>query len=310
MHFLEAGCSTLSSTRGLPATSVQISSAKSSEAKDGLETELIDVDEPDDDKVKKHITKLVYQVLEPLTLTYRAVVAAIQHRTATPTPIPYPYGLAAYKFVLKPPALNVSEEAVEEFKTKFLDTFATGTSPQHREAAVAFFERANVQTSSVNRSHVHAEASLMGVACASLSKGGSRPENSPALEQVAKLLSVGVNKRCCFCCSMLADFLAKQSGDTVYPTFTFHSTFDLPEPGGIHTTIQPWAAPHIGIPLDALREMRTQLLEILYCAAFPGLSLTDTDSLVDAPDHPLTADGMAEQDLQIAAMLQRSNLED
>ncbi|KZV77300.1 hypothetical protein PENSPDRAFT_747041 [Peniophora sp. CONT] len=218
--------------------------------------------EPDDDKEAVEASQQhVVRYFKTLTTQYEAVDNLVRRGAVGTTP----NKLTTYMFNIAPPILNVVDADISRFKADFLNMFEHSTL-EDGVAARRFLAKARCKAGQVNNmTAVHAEASLMGLACASVFHFDPRPDDEQLKlaaavfsMDTAQAIPVGVSKKCCLCCSMLAGLLAKRGTETVHPRFV------LP---GTHATIYPWAAPYIGVPLDVLQDIRTQLLQILYGVA-------------------------------------------
>ncbi|VDB91680.1 unnamed protein product [Peniophora sp. CBMAI 1063] len=250
--------------RGMAKRSRMSDLSKSTEEAD--EAEDVGEYEPDDDmEAAEDSRQHVIRYLKTLTAAYSAVTHLVW-RAAQRGQVP----LATYRFDIDPPVVKISEETVTGFRTRFLDVF--NDSPRYREAADTFLNRNRVDVRQISyKTAVHAEAALMGIAYASTFHSPQVPQPvDPAQPERAALdvfpsnrqdaIAIGVSKKCCFCCHMLAELLAHRTEHVDSP----RPRFVLP---GTHATILPWTAPAVGVPLGVLREMRTRLLHILHSAA-------------------------------------------
>ncbi|KAI0793623.1 hypothetical protein C8Q74DRAFT_1365223 [Fomes fomentarius] len=101
---------------------------------------------------------------------------------------------------------------------------------------------------------VHAEAALMSLVSANHDVQVNGTPMSIATLLPAEPIPVAVSKRCCYCCSKLAELLKSGSGDAAESRFVF---------SGTHGTIFPWSPPY-GLPRKVLQTMREDLLDIFY----------------------------------------------
>ncbi|KZV71477.1 hypothetical protein PENSPDRAFT_405107 [Peniophora sp. CONT] len=267
--------------------------------------------EPDDDKeAVENPRQHVVRYLKTLTTQYNAVKKLVYRRSGTPSS-----KLVTYMFNIAPPVLNVDDADISQFKTKFLKMFARPGSLDYL-ASNAFLATVNRRADDVRgkTAAVHTEAFLMGLACASVFHFEPHLEedqlkvaatvfavslydsiilcktlHSLCLQtDPAEAIPIGVSKKCCLCCSLLADLLAKRGTKT-----TARPQFVLP---GTHATIFPWAAPSIGVPLDVLKDMRTQLLQILHEIAISTKDLPQSHQTSPAPSTSSLASNEIELD--------------
>ncbi|KAI0317145.1 hypothetical protein OF83DRAFT_174495 [Amylostereum chailletii] len=151
----------------------------------------------------------------------------------------------------------------------------------------------------IRNAPVHAEAGLMGVACASWNAEGIHDSPSLPIEDentkralrnmfLVQEIPVGVSKLCCWCCWKLRTLLGELNGKdaAVCPPFIL---------SGTHATVFPWYPPPCGIPRSVLKSMEDELiLEVEKLAkrrtfdnASHQSSPSSADSEPDEDRHPI-----------------------
>jgi len=169
---------------------------------------------------------------------------------------------------------------VETFRTKFINNFK---EEAYRTRAQDFLKRDRwpfgvdkVQKTAT----MHAEASLMSLALTLAQKGEERTVDGSIHDRFASGLVldevvIGVSKRCCLCCHLLAEALHTHT----------KMNFVLP---GTRASLHPWLAPS-NVPATALRSVRDDLFRILIDLAMKhGQSISrssQTSSVSDSSDQ-------------------------
>ncbi|KAH9930437.1 uncharacterized protein BXZ73DRAFT_101811 [Epithele typhae] len=132
----------------------------------------------------------------------------------------------------------------------------------------------NDAASQVNKSSVHAEATLMARVLSAFTKG-SPPEEQASLAK-DKTIAIGVSKKCCYCCHLLARLVTERLGGV---------QLILP---GTHSIVVPWHPPD-GLPIDILKRMTEKLFQAVrerLTDATVVPSLTQTTPLHSSADLP------------------------
>ncbi|KAH9916970.1 uncharacterized protein BXZ73DRAFT_105664 [Epithele typhae] len=105
-------------------------------------------------------------------------------------------------------------------------------------------------------------------------------------------IAIGVSKRSCFCCDLLAELIADRESTDLQ--------FVLP---GTHSTIHPWYPPS-GLPIDILQTIKVRLLKSMRTVLETAIDIeasaaqtTPLHSTVDLPQWQATmADAMSYPD--------------
>ncbi|KAI0309323.1 hypothetical protein OF83DRAFT_1179761 [Amylostereum chailletii] len=171
---------------------------------------------------------------------------------------PYELLVPLHPFVIR------SDDQILQFEQRLLDRLqdrvtAKGLGP------ITTNDKSKLQTSNIRTATVHAEATLMGVACASWNTEVT--QNSPPAVPIeddnmkrslrdmfaVQEVSIGASKLCCWCCWKLRTLLGELNDTdvTACPRFTL---------SGTHATIFPWYPPPCGIPRSVLVEMEKELI--------------------------------------------------
>ncbi|KAI0309340.1 hypothetical protein OF83DRAFT_1179741 [Amylostereum chailletii] len=182
-------------------------------------------------------------------------------RASLPTPTPSARFLS--------PVVYLPTLSVEDFKRELRGRFDPG-----RYNLDSVFDRpgSKLAAEQIRDTVVHAEAGVMGVACAfwnAQTKSSSQDDFSPPLpmhdsderarDVVHDVFSVheihiGVGRLSCWCCwrlrTLLGEYSTRDSARTPYPQFLLDGT---------HATISPWHPPSYGIPESVLRKMKGEL---------------------------------------------------
>ncbi|TBU52490.1 hypothetical protein BD310DRAFT_1043038 [Dichomitus squalens] len=168
----------------------------------------------------------------------------------------------------------VTQGHIREFKYGFLQHFMFPDEVKEE------IDRALSSLKFHYNGSLHAEAIIMALACSV--HNGVRAEGAELQQQQSYLtpvfevpsIPIGVSKKCCFCCDLLAHLLMRsQSGGRL--SFLLQGT---------HSTIFPWIPPD-GIPFEVLKEMRIQLLKIFhssittYVKSVPSLQTSPAQSV-------------------------------
>ncbi|KAI0643800.1 hypothetical protein C8Q79DRAFT_976894 [Trametes meyenii] len=194
-----------------------------------------------------------------------------------------------------PPTVSVDPTYVRKFMDTYLRRLARSCEASRRPNAARFVENARVllTTTLLNgkgevdlhsiREHasVHPEAALMALAHSAHLNHDAEPcrfaqAESLFLSEPETELLIGTNRPCCTCCAHLATSLATEG-----------ASYTLP---GTHSTVSPWIAPPIDVPVASLEDLRRELLSMLHvvaCKHDPGLLSTRYRSITDEPAEPV-----------------------
>ncbi|KAI0793597.1 hypothetical protein C8Q74DRAFT_1445230 [Fomes fomentarius] len=164
--------------------------------------------------------------------------------------------LQAYQVVVPP---NREAVITPEYFNTFTTQFAERLGGVDAEVVKNTLESIEPVITNVDAS-VHAEAALMSLVSANHDVEVNGTPTPIAALLPAEPIPVAVSKRCCFCCSRLAELLISGSDYAAESRFVF---------SGTHGAIFPWSPPH-GLPRKVLQTMREELLDIFYDAFISG----------------------------------------
>ncbi|KAI0793632.1 hypothetical protein C8Q74DRAFT_1215184 [Fomes fomentarius] len=185
--------------------------------------------------------------LGALTIPIRAAITIVL--TCFNAPVT---SLQAYQVVVPP---NREAVITPEYSNSFTTQFAERLGGVDAEVVKKTLASLGHIIAKIDAS-VHAEAALMSLVSANHDVQVNGTPMLIATLLPAEPIPVAVSKRCCYCCSTLAELLKSGSGDAAASRFVF---------SGTHGTIFPWSPPY-GLPRKVLQTMRKDLLDIFYNA--------------------------------------------
>lgn len=238
--------------------------------------------------------------LRALTIPLRAAVIIVRSCVYLPPTIT---SMKAYAVVVTPDkkAGRISKADFDCFKAKFVK-WCNGDN-----SVITALD--GLKGAVVNpRANIHAEAMLMSLVAGGLQQldvdigSGTRlplssllPVSGDTFRSTCVLthlylpqaqdISVGVSKRCCFCCWLLAELLQPQTKFV---------------PHGTHGAIFPWSPPP-GLPREILCTIRERLMGVLHhivqASTVRPQSSQTSSALIAVPDSPLSDSDVFEDGL-------------
>ncbi|KAI0764735.1 hypothetical protein C8Q74DRAFT_1219693 [Fomes fomentarius] len=207
-------------------------------AEDGLEYDVDDLKVGDEDS-RHHILRH----LQALTIPLRAAVKIVNSCFNAPPAI----SLKAYQVIVTPDTDVILGKHFDRFVAKFAKRCDADLEIVNQVLADLRSVTLNVTPS------VHAEAVLMSLATAAEVQVDGMPAPGASLLPPDPT-PVAVSKRCCFCCSQLAELMKPGSGVGAKTGFVL---------SGTHGTVFPWLPP-VDVSSEVLKAMREKLLRALY----------------------------------------------
>ncbi|EJF56064.1 hypothetical protein DICSQDRAFT_150620 [Dichomitus squalens LYAD-421 SS1] len=163
-------------------------------------------------------------------------------------------GLEAFMVYATSSTPTITQGHIQDFKNRFLQRFLFSEEDKEEidQALSSLRFRYN--------GSLHAESIIMALACSV--RESAKAEDAALQQQLSdirpvfevSLIPIGVSKKCCFCCDLLASLLTSSGEHERNLTFLLQGT---------HSAIFPWIPPD-GVPFKVLKEIRIQLLRIFY----------------------------------------------
>ncbi|KAI0312925.1 hypothetical protein OF83DRAFT_1176171, partial [Amylostereum chailletii] len=205
-------------------------------------------------------SKYVIRYLKTIVAWIEAFSWATSSRNLSITLHPYELVLPSHSFRI------AHHDQVPQFIQRLLGRLDNRVTEDELQSVLGR-DRAKLKASNIRSATVHAEAALMGVACASWDTEIARTQDSPPAVPIedegtkrslrnmfaVQEVTIGVSKLCCWCCWKLRTLLGELNGEdaAACPQFLL---------SGTHATIFPWYPPPCGIPRSILEKLETELI--------------------------------------------------